>query len=302
MKQKYIDEAYQYWKNGQPHEAGRILYEHINVSHRPAFWPVILELCKDLIPSVSEIDVVHKIAQDQNRWQEAHEVFRAVRMLTLRAERSKNKDTICTGMLYLAENAAKVTYNASGEAAPFDHDAGWWLVSNLRDIVDQLGSPEFEARSWGNSKLPEVCRQAPLTIVAPKRASDLGLVAVAHRSPCKTWSLDAFVENMPSYDITRKSRPVVVTPYQSQWVSDFAEIAGRIRNVINNAAIRIDHIGSTAVPRLAAKDVIDIQITVADLDRADSLTRPLIAVGFRQGTTFEYDAVSRKARDRCRIA
>ncbi len=184
----------------------------------------------------------------------------------------------------------KVTYNASGEAAPFDHDAGWWLVSNLRDIVDQLGSPEFEARSWGNSKLPEVCRQAPLTIVAPKRASDLGLVAVAHRSPCKTWSLDAFVENMPSYDITRKSRPVVVTPYQSQWVSDFAEIAGRIRNVINNAAIRIDHIGSTAVPGLAAKDVIDIQITVADLDRADSLTRSLITVGFRQGITFEYES------------
>ena len=95
---------------------------------------------------------------------------------------------------------------------------------------------------------------------------------------------------MPNYDITRKSRPVVVTPYQSQWVSDFAQIARRIRDVINDAAIRIDHIGSTAVLGLAAKDVIDIQITVADLDRAGSLTRPLIAVGFRQGTTFEYDA------------
>ena len=94
---------------------------------------------------------------------------------------------------------------------------------------------------------------------------------------------------MPNYDITRKSRPVVVTPYQAQWVSDFTQIAGRIRDVVNDAAIRIDHIGSTAVPGLAAKDVIDIQITVADLERADGLTRSLIAVGFRQGTTFEYD-------------
>jgi GrpB-like predicted nucleotidyltransferase (UPF0157 family) len=94
---------------------------------------------------------------------------------------------------------------------------------------------------------------------------------------------------MPNYDITRKSRPVVVAPYQSQWVSDFAQIARRIRDVINDAAISIDHIGSTAVPGLAAKDVTGIQITVADLDRADSLTGPLIAVGFRQGTTFEYD-------------
>lgn len=94
---------------------------------------------------------------------------------------------------------------------------------------------------------------------------------------------------MPNYDITRKSRPVVVTPYQSQWVSDFTRIAGRIRAVVNDAALRIDHIGSTAVPGLAAKDVIDIQITVADLKRADSLTTSLSAVGFRLGTTFEYD-------------
>jgi GrpB-like predicted nucleotidyltransferase (UPF0157 family) len=94
---------------------------------------------------------------------------------------------------------------------------------------------------------------------------------------------------MPNYDITRKSRPVVVTPYQSQWVSDFTQIAGRIRAVVSDAALRIDHIGSTAVPGLAAKDVIDIQLTVADLERADSLTRSLSAVGFRQGTTFEYD-------------
>ncbi len=94
---------------------------------------------------------------------------------------------------------------------------------------------------------------------------------------------------MPNYDITRKSRPVVVTPYQSQWISDFMQIARHIRDVVNGAAIRIDHIGSTAVPGLAAKDVIDIQITVADLEKADGLIRPLIAVGFRQGTTFEYD-------------
>ncbi len=94
---------------------------------------------------------------------------------------------------------------------------------------------------------------------------------------------------MPNYDITRKSRPVVVTPYQSQWVSDFTQIAGRVRAVAGGAAIRIDHIGSTAVPGLAAKDVIDIQITVADLEQADGLIRSLIAVGFRQGTTFEYD-------------
>jgi GrpB-like predicted nucleotidyltransferase (UPF0157 family) len=73
------------------------------------------------------------------------------------------------------------------------------------------------------------------------------------------------------------------------------QIAMRIRAVVDDAAIRIDHIGSTAIPGLGAKDVIDIQITVAELDRAERLTKPLIAVGFRQGTRFEYDEFHGKA-------
>lgn len=100
---------------------------------------------------------------------------------------------------------------------------------------------------------------------------------------------------MPDHDITRKSRPVVVTPYQPQWASEFTQIAMRIRCLVGDAAIRIDHIGSTAVPGLSAKDVIDIQITVSDLDRADNLTKPLISAGFRQGMRFEYDEFHGKA-------
>lgn len=84
------------------------------------------------------------------------------------------------------------------------------------------------------------------------------------------------------------NRPVIVLAYQARWVDEFARIAKHIRGVVGSAAIRIDHIGSTAVPGLAAKDVIDIQITVSDLD-ADGLTSLLRAAGFRQGTTFEYD-------------
>jgi len=85
------------------------------------------------------------------------------------------------------------------------------------------------------------------------------------------------------------SRPVVISSYKPSWSVDFCEIAQRIRKIIGDAALRIDHVGSTAVPGLGAKDVIDIQITVADLDETEELTRPLRAVGFRQGTEFIYD-------------
>jgi len=99
---------------------------------------------------------------------------------------------------------------------------------------------------------------------------------------------------MPEFDITRKSRPVVVTSYQPRWVDEFTQIARHIRDLVGRAAIRIDHIGSTAVPGLGGKEVIDIQITVSDLDEADGLTSLLRAAGFRQGTTFEYDVFHKK--------
>lgn len=88
---------------------------------------------------------------------------------------------------------------------------------------------------------------------------------------------------------------MVVTSYQSHRVHEFTQIARHIRDLVGPAADRIDHIDSTAIPGLAAKDVIDIQITVSDLDEADGLTNPLRDAGFRQGTAFEYDVFHKKA-------
>jgi GrpB-like predicted nucleotidyltransferase (UPF0157 family) len=100
---------------------------------------------------------------------------------------------------------------------------------------------------------------------------------------------------MPEYDITRKSRPVVIVPYRPEWAAEFASVAGRVRAAVGEAAVRIDHIGSTAVPGLGAKDVVDVQVTVADLDRAGSCTGPLLAAGFREGAAFVYDEFRAKA-------
>jgi GrpB-like predicted nucleotidyltransferase (UPF0157 family) len=54
-------------------------------------------------------------------------------------------------------------------------------------------------------------------------------------------------------------------------------MAKKIRAAMGPEAVRIDHIGSTAVPGLPAKNVIDIQVAVADLGAADALA----AAGFR---------------------
>ena len=59
---------------------------------------------------------------------------------------------------------------------------------------------------------------------------------------------------------------VEILPYQTRWPAEFTSIASTLRRGLGDLALRIDHIGSTSVPGLAAKDVIDIQITVAALD------------------------------------
>jgi len=63
-----------------------------------------------------------------------------------------------------------------------------------------------------------------------------------------------------------------IVPYRESWTAEFRQIASRLRAKLGVLALRIDHIGSTAVPGLPAKDVIDIQITL------DSLDQGLIAV------------------------
>jgi GrpB-like predicted nucleotidyltransferase (UPF0157 family) len=64
---------------------------------------------------------------------------------------------------------------------------------------------------------------------------------------------------------------VTIQPYSEEWARDFARLARRIRLSLGERALRIDHIGSTAVPGLAAKDRIDVQVAVADLNDANPL-------------------------------
>jgi GrpB-like predicted nucleotidyltransferase (UPF0157 family) len=59
---------------------------------------------------------------------------------------------------------------------------------------------------------------------------------------------------------------IKIVPYDENWPHEFAQIARPLRTTLGEVALRIDHIGSTAVPGLAAKDVIDIQVTVRDFD------------------------------------
>ena len=61
---------------------------------------------------------------------------------------------------------------------------------------------------------------------------------------------------------------IVICPYDRSWPAQFAVIEELLRDALGPVAVRIDHIGSTSVPGLAAKDIIDVQVTVDDLNDA----------------------------------
>ncbi|MEN3810211.1 GrpB family protein [Chromobacterium piscinae] len=71
---------------------------------------------------------------------------------------------------------------------------------------------------------------------------------------------------------------VTIIPHQASWTNEFEAVAARLGAALGSLALRIDHIGSTSVPGLAAKDVIDVQITVAELD--ENVLRSLGDAGF----------------------
>ena len=71
---------------------------------------------------------------------------------------------------------------------------------------------------------------------------------------------------------------VEIVDYQERWPLEFKAIAAPLRQTLGLLALRIDHIGSTAVPNLPAKDLIDIQITVAVLD--DRVKVAMVSLGY----------------------
>jgi GrpB-like predicted nucleotidyltransferase (UPF0157 family) len=86
------------------------------------------------------------------------------------------------------------------------------------------------------------------------------------------------------------SKPVIVA-YQPRWVDEFAEIRDRLANSFGDLAIHIDHIGSTSVPGLAAKDVIDVQVSVASLEPEEPILEALAAAGMTEVVPDAWDHV-----------
>lgn len=76
-------------------------------------------------------------------------------------------------------------------------------------------------------------------------------------------------------------RPVVVADPDPAWASWFEDEAARIVGALGDVVVRLEHIGSTAVPGLPAKPVVDMDLQVADSADEDAYVPALEAAGYR---------------------
>lgn len=107
---------------------------------------------------------------------------------------------------------------------------------------------------------------------------------------------------MSAIPVFAPSRPVVLRPYQPAWADEFAALAARLRDAAGAQLLGIHHIGSTAVPGLCAKDVLDVQLHVARLADAVALTERLRAAGFCPRAGDQFDVFQGLAADSPELA
>jgi GrpB-like predicted nucleotidyltransferase (UPF0157 family) len=76
-------------------------------------------------------------------------------------------------------------------------------------------------------------------------------------------------------------RTLRLVAYDPAWPAQFDALASRIRGAVGTHLLDLQHVGSTAVPGLLSKPVIDIAATVASEAAADACIAPLERLGFR---------------------
>ena len=75
-------------------------------------------------------------------------------------------------------------------------------------------------------------------------------------------------------------RNIVVVPYDEKWKLCFEEIAEEVSAALGELVLSIEHVGSTSVPGLAAKPIIDIDVVIEDESKLDAVIKALAKIGY----------------------
>lgn len=77
-----------------------------------------------------------------------------------------------------------------------------------------------------------------------------------------------------------RTKHIVVQPYTREWENSFLDIRNEIQDALGELALRIEHVGSTAVRGLSAKPIIDIDVVIKDDSVFDAVVSKLQEIGY----------------------
>jgi dephospho-CoA kinase len=162
----------------------------------------------------------------------------------------------------------------------------------LTRLVQQRGMAEDDARARIAAQASDQQRRA----VADVWLDNSGTPEVLAERAREVWDqrITPFAANLSAGQVV--SPPVRLVPADPVWPDQAARIVARLKTACGANALRVDHIGSTAVPGLDAKDVIDIQVTIESLAAADELTAALRSAGYPRIDDVSSDVVKLDAR------
>lgn len=149
------------------------------------------------------------------------------------------------------------------------------IETRVTRLITHRGMDEQDARSRVAAQASDEQRRA-IADVWLDNSGDTDALAQTVR--------DLWAVRLLPYEINLRTRQRA--PWRPQlvsadptWPVQAQRIINRLAVACGSKALRIDHIGSTAVPGLDAKDVIDVQVTVESLEVADALADPLADIG-----------------------
>ena len=162
----------------------------------------------------------------------------------------------------------------------------------VRRLVEQRGMSEEDARARIAAQADDEQRRAVADVWLDNSSTHEDLVERAR----DVWNhrILPFAHNLSERQIVRA--PARLVPADPTWPEQARRIVARLKTTCGHKALRVDHIGSTAVPEFDAKDVIDIQVTVESLAVADELAGPLLSAGYPRIEHITADAVKSDAR------
>ncbi|KUI29460.1 dephospho-CoA kinase [Mycobacterium sp. IS-1742] len=148
------------------------------------------------------------------------------------------------------------------------------------------GLPEHDARARMKAQASDEQRRAIADVLLDNSGTQDQLVEKARQ----LWfdRVLPLAENIRTGKVVRPAPRLV--PHNPAWAADAQRIINRVKAAAGARVLRADHVGSTSVGGLDAKDVIDIQVTVASLEDADEMAGALTAVGYPHIPDHDSDA------------